>query len=332
MRFLPFAFLFALLFTACEDGEIKVQSFDFSEAAVSQCGDETVPNDPNFFLYKVNGKEALILKIGRSELPNNNDVKEFTIDGSAHRLIYRLYESEITSNFLCQAIPPSTPRVSEEWIATGGTFTITSSINYTETDPVNHARLPDGYTHTIRFTNITFDTGDGTVTYDDSDDFVFGSFKTDQHDLTFFDECEEDGEACSIDTCSTKRIFRYDDRHAIKVDLSQETADYLFANEPTAEPRTATIDADDLVRYLVYDTGIPGGFFCSGNAPGASEEWVSAAGGTIEVTTLMETTEEGSNFIHEVRFKDIVFARAGGMTFTFGDDFLFGEFTTFVAD
>ena len=110
---------FVFLLNGCDDGDLEVESFDFSTAQTDTCNENT----ENFFLFKINDKEALILKIAESNFPNT-----VTPEGSpriipistTNKVIYRLYDGEVEgggNGTVCSAIPSSTPNVDAEWNA-----------------------------------------------------------------------------------------------------------------------------------------------------------------------------------------------------------------------
>jgi len=324
LALLLFAF-FAL--SSCEDGEIRVQSFNFGDAQVDACDNR---EDSDFFLYKVSGNQAMIVVIPKSELINGVSEETFDINGSTYQVIYRLYDGPVSASTMCSAIPPSSPSVKEEWVATGGVIRLVNGANFLEVEG-STAVLPDGYTHTISFDNITFDTGDGTVTFDDDEPLAYGTYKTEDANLeiTTFRCDNENG--CVIDRCGT-RLYRLSPRQALTLDFDQATFDYLFANEVTSEPKTALINSTNTISYRVFNVGISGDNLCASSLPSgvtATETWTGNAGvenvsGIIEVTT---TTAGVGNYIHKIRLKKVIFSR-NGFNFNFGDDYLIGQIVT----
>ncbi|HLN95761.1 MAG TPA: hypothetical protein VK183_08995 [Flavobacterium sp.] len=322
---LVFIAFFAL--SSCEDGEIRVQSLDFGDAQVDACDNR---EDADFFLYKISGNQAMIVVIPKTELINGVSDETFDIDGSNYQVIYRLYDGPVSAATMCSPIPPSSPQVQEEWVATGGVIRLVNGANFLEVEG-STAVLPDGYTHTLSFENITFDTGDGTVTFDDEEPLAYGTYKTEESnlELTTFRCDNENG--CVLDRCGT-RITRSTQRQALTLDFDQTTFDYLFANEVTAEPKTALISGTNTISYRVFNIGISADNLCAATLPSGVttlETWVGNAGvdgvsGIIEVET---TTAGVGNYIHKIRLKNVIFSR-NGFTFNFGPDYLIGQIVT----
>lgn len=323
------AFLFAavLAFSSCEDGEIAVQSFDFGDAPVQSCADN---ENEDFFLYKVSGNEVMIVVIPESELFDGVSEEVIPIDGTTYQVIYRLYDGPVNASFMCANIPPSSPKVVEEWVATGGAMRVINGANFKEIEEAG-AVLPDGYQHTISFDNITFDTGTSTVTYDDDDEISFGSYQTEEAnlELTTF-RCEDD-EPCVVDRCGTgTRLYKFTGKQALTLNLSPDTFNTLFS--ATVGVKTALIDADDQISYRVFNLGISAAALCGETIPEnittlefwSAQNGVEGTSGIIEVET---TTAGVGNYIHKIRLRKVNFAR-GPYTFTFGNTYLIGQITT----
>src|SRR4051812_30404823 len=108
-----FLLMFAFLLNGCDDGDLEVESFDFSTATTQKCFSAT----DNFFLYKVNQKEALIVQLDEED----NFPNEVTPDGAprvvdisaTNKVIYRLYDGDLSTESVCSAIPSSSPNVTE---------------------------------------------------------------------------------------------------------------------------------------------------------------------------------------------------------------------------
>jgi len=162
------------IFNSCNDGEIKVATFNFDPAAsINSCSTN------NGLFFKVKNNEALILKTPISTFANTvtatNSPRTIVIN-SSNQVIYRTFNSSISSSYFCGTLPPATPAVTEEWYASNGIAgtsglieVTTSSIN----DPVSNAIT--GYNHYVVFKNITFSNGGNAFTYEK---YVYGNFVT----------------------------------------------------------------------------------------------------------------------------------------------------------
>ncbi|TRO63303.1 hypothetical protein [Christiangramia sabulilitoris] len=132
-RFLTGIFILGLL-TACDDGEIIVTSFDFEDSTLQFCDGP----DRNV-IYAINNDdvfESISLEYSNSQfqtdangniIPPSQEIISFPLTGS-NRIIYRIYNSEVSSGnntYFCSVVPPSEPRVIEEWLSgTGATVFI----------------------------------------------------------------------------------------------------------------------------------------------------------------------------------------------------------------
>jgi len=134
------ALIFTLIFYSCDDGDITVTSFEFEDSNLKLCeiGEKKV-------LWVVKNQdvfESMSLELKDDALRNNLEERILTTDvggdpieielneNTGNRLVYRIYDSEITGNeYFCQAVPPASPRVKEEYVSGGGTVIITTVFN-----------------------------------------------------------------------------------------------------------------------------------------------------------------------------------------------------------
>jgi hypothetical protein len=152
---------------ACDDGDITLESFNFDEVAIQECGD-------NNLIFKINNDELLLINIPEASFAN-----EETPDGSprivtvnsTNQIIYRIYSGEVESNSICATIPPATPVVEQEWNATGGTIEIITDALYAS-DGVTIT----GYTHNIKFVNVNFSGSSNSFSFTE---YNFGNYETD---------------------------------------------------------------------------------------------------------------------------------------------------------
>ncbi len=136
MRRLLFGiFSFALL-CACDDGEIIVTNFDFEDSSLKFC------EGPNRnVIYAINNDnvfESISLAFSNSQLttddsgnliPPDEEEISFPLSGN-NQVTYRIYDSELptgNNTYFCSVVPPSSPKVIEEWISgTGATVFVTT--------------------------------------------------------------------------------------------------------------------------------------------------------------------------------------------------------------
>lgn len=156
------------MFNSCDDGDITLESFNFSGQEITKC------DDPNkAFLYKINNKELLLLNIQsdlytyditKTEFPYT---KTYAIN-TTNAVIYRLYNDVIPATFICNSIAPATPVVTNEWNATGGTISVTTTQTF-DTDGITLL----GYSHTIKLLNVNFANASNSFSFEE---YLFGSY------------------------------------------------------------------------------------------------------------------------------------------------------------
>lgn len=166
--------VFAFIFNSCNDGELKIQTFNFDPAAViNSCSTN------NGLFFKLNNNEALILKTPITTFANTvtavNSPRTVLIN-SDNPVIYRSFSSTINSSYFCGTLPPANPTVIEEWYASNGILGTSGLIQVTTTqiiDPTTNAVT--GYNHYVVFKNITFSNGRSSFTYEN---YVYGNYVT----------------------------------------------------------------------------------------------------------------------------------------------------------
>lgn len=126
--------------------------FDFSETVQ--------PCETNQLLYKLNLKEALVMNLEQELFENqetNGIPRTRLINNVNNPIIYKVFDSNVTGNYFCSTIPPTSPNVVEEWYAQNGEEGI-SGIIEVETEQVldEVTGEPAGYLHHITLTKVTF--------------------------------------------------------------------------------------------------------------------------------------------------------------------------------
>jgi hypothetical protein len=164
----------AFILNSCNDGEIKFATFNFDPAAsINSCSIN------NGLFFKVKNNEALILKTPISTFANTvtatNSPRTIVINGS-NQVIYRSFNSLISSSYFCGTLPPASPSVTEEWFASNGVSGTSGLIEVT-TSPIIDATTNaiTGYNHYVVFKNITFSNGVNSFSYEN---YVYGNFVT----------------------------------------------------------------------------------------------------------------------------------------------------------
>lgn len=153
---------------ACDDGDITLESFNFDTVSVQNC-------PTNNLVFKVNGKELLLISIPEADEPFANEV---TVVGTpriinvntTNRIVYRLYSANVTSTTICSTLPPASPIVQKEWNATGGTIEIITNAIYAA-----NGTTITGYTHNIKFVNVNFSSPENSFSFTE---YIFGNYVT----------------------------------------------------------------------------------------------------------------------------------------------------------
>lgn len=120
----------------------KAPAFDFENQTMQTCN--------NNLFYRRNASEALLLYLPPTVFPNEVKTDTIMINAS-NRLVYRQYNnSSLTNDFICAVIPPLSPTVTFESVATNGAL---QSGIIIETSPLDNNT---GFKHKITLKNITF--------------------------------------------------------------------------------------------------------------------------------------------------------------------------------
>ena len=315
---------FVMALNSCDDGDLKVESFDFGNAQTAVCGLDT----PNFFVYKINDNEALLVQLPEEtfELEQETPVGTpivLTI-GPNVKAIYRLYSGSVVRETICSTIPASSPVVTEEWVATGGTIEIVSNAVHPVVEATG-ANFITGYSHTITFRNITFDTGDGNT--QTNREIPFGTYITAvtvplNFTILTTNECVADN-----------ILFKASGNQVMTLDLDTATFNSLFVNEVTVTPRISYINETNILTYRRFGTTIDQASFCAGTVPPLLEElWTAENGvegisGIIEVSTVQIVGTD--DYEHTIIFRKINFGNIeNDQKFTFGTAYEFGKYVT----
>ena len=309
--------VFAVLLQGCDDGNLTQEDINFETATMQSCS-------TNNLIYKLNKTEALILDIDSTSFTKEPSLKgaptEIDIT-STNRVVYRFYAGAVSSDNICETIPPATPIVTDQWNATDGKIQIfTTAIKKTNTTD-NSTRIT-GYNHNIVFKNITFAKNNGTQVYET---FAFGDYEKSITPLPFlFDK--------TVEKCATSnQIYNYTSSEALMLTIDPS----LLANEvtPLNTPRTGIIGTTtNVLTYRLFSGLLTPAYFCNATTPttpALSQEWTGVEGvagtsGIVEVTT---TTNGPGSFKHTIVLKKVTLKK-GRNDFLLGDNFIFGDLLT----
>lgn len=312
--------LLTFILNGCDDGDLNIDTINFDDATVQSC--------TNGIIYKLNANESMLLQMPEGSIIDEptdaNSPLQYSIDDSSYRVIYRAYNGAVSSDNICNTIPPALPTVTDQWTATGGIIQIYTTQIVTS-DATNNSTRITGYNHNINFKNITFLKTDGPQVYDE---FDFGDYKTTvtAPNLTFKTTAEQ---------CATsKQIYNFNSSSSLTIDNIDPTLIENTVTDPNA-PRTGLISSStNKLSYKVYADGVLSeSYFCNTSTPilpTVSQTWLGVSGvsgvsGIIEVAT---ETNGPNAFKHTITLKTVTLQK-GNSSFKLGDSFLLGElFTT----
>lgn len=155
-----------LLFLACDDGDLQIETIDFDNATIQNCNPVDVATLN--VLFKLNTTEALIVEVPAVAI--NNEVSEETshsvsATGSA-KVTYRTFSDNVSNDYFCSEIPLTEPTVSDEIIAESGELLVTTILNddgITYEHKIELSKISFVTSKNQRITNLTIDNF-GTVT------------------------------------------------------------------------------------------------------------------------------------------------------------------------
>jgi hypothetical protein len=130
--------LLALIFliVSCDDGDVIVTELDFDDVELQRC--ENVSDVTNYVFYKTKSStnEALALQFETDEplFEEVNTSYSILLSGT-DQYSYRVFNGD-PSNYFCNAIPPTSPLVQEEFISTDGLVEIFSSGTESDADAI----------------------------------------------------------------------------------------------------------------------------------------------------------------------------------------------------
>ncbi|WBL23577.1 hypothetical protein [Zunongwangia sp. HRR-M8] len=174
-----------LLILSCDDGDIVVTDFAIEDATLSVCGLEqkviyATNNDGVYeslsLILDATGaindsvSNLLITEVGEDEYVFNLN--------SNNRLIYRIYDGAISNDYFCSNVPPSQPKVLQEFVS-GDAGTVTIRVAYSDlsndnndadTDGDGIPNRMEGYDPNLSDSDMLDTDGDGIPDYLDIDD------------------------------------------------------------------------------------------------------------------------------------------------------------------
>ena len=152
MKKILFLFLATILLQSCNDGDIIITTFNFDDADLKTCGVAG-----NYVFYKVNPEalESLSLKLTVTDsLYKTEGTKPYILNGTTNFANYRTYDGVLGNDYFCSIIPPTLPRVTEDYLAASGTAEFTTTFSYDDNDGVPADKEFDGDTDSDGLPNL----------------------------------------------------------------------------------------------------------------------------------------------------------------------------------
>lgn len=124
--------LAVVVLVSCDDGDLIVTDFNFENRNLQWCGDNTTQ-----VLFNINNDQVHEAIAFRFELDTPEPRFFSTEEGqtaipltSDNQVIYRVFDAEVEESYFCNAVPPVSPSVVEEFRSTsGGEMIITTRLN-----------------------------------------------------------------------------------------------------------------------------------------------------------------------------------------------------------
>lgn len=305
----------AIAFSACDDGDLVVDTINFDEVATSTCTE-------NNLLFKLKDGESLILNVPEDTFKEDATPEDEPIElpiNKTNQVVYNFYDGKGTAEKICDIVPPALPNTITQWNATSGVIQITTEAVKKVNDTDKSTRIT-GYKNYIVFTNTTFTKADGTTQFYES--FVFGDYLQTITPLALaFNQ-----KLIMCDNSNFVYEFNGGESLTLKIDPT------LIINEvtPINKPRIGTIGlVNNKLVYRKYENGVvTENYFCNTVdplLPSVKEEWLGQVGtGTIEVTT---TTTVPNAFVHTIVLKNVTLQK-GNNNFQLGNNYKYGNLET----
>lgn len=308
-----------LALNSCDDGNLTLEDINFEDVPTQSCGSNNI-------IFKLKNNESLLLEIPKESFKNETtepgNPTLIDIDNSKKRVIYRGYNGVVTSDNICNTIPPALPNVTDQWTATSGKIQIITT-TITENGSIPGSTKITGYNHNITFTNITFAKTNGNQVYET---FPFGDYITTATTLPFgFDK--------NVEQCpDLKQIHNYNSSEALTIDNIDPSL-IVNVETPLNTPRTGIIGSNtNKLTYRLYSGVLKPDYFCNTTTPAlptVSEEWngvngVAGSSGIIEVTTTKSGT---TAYKHTIVLKNVTLKK-GSSSFKLGDNYIYGDLLT----
>jgi len=319
---------FLLACFACSDGDLTIENIDFDDGTVEFCPlqfDQTDTERTLFF--KIVEDEALILELQSGLLENAISAETITSNlESQSTLTYRLFSENVTDDYFCSDIPPSSPAVLEESVASAGTVNIVTTL-----DTVTSSEKT--YAHTMDITDLTLVGGDNERITDEPG-LDFGVYHTEVEssinqsfsnyaDVTLTDCSSENGIITLAQSLNDEFIVL-------------EFPSSILVDEVTTEPRTLALGTLLSDTMAVFSNHVFNRILNAENVCEELDDTTAAintfttVSGQFSVSTVEATdsTPENMIFNHTLTLSNFSFEDANGNTTGEISSYVFGTVAT----
>ena len=148
MKKFLYLFFAVIVMESCDDGDLIVTSFDFTDLDINYCSTVNIDSDDttitNYIFYKINSEtnESLAFTLSTSdpilEAPSTTGAYTYNLGNSVDSFIsYRIYNGTVDSDYFCSKIPPASPVVNQEYISDEGSLSIVTEGDYNDRDGID---------------------------------------------------------------------------------------------------------------------------------------------------------------------------------------------------
>ncbi|TPD67138.1 hypothetical protein [Flavobacterium microcysteis] len=315
------------LLSACDDGDMTFDSFDFSTAIAASCTNNA---DVLNSVFKLNNNEALLIKFPTNVFPFKNVEGISSLPISAdNKIIYRVFNGPVTNAYFCSIIPPVSPTVVDEW----STADQSSGSIEIRTTPVDNTtkREEAKYDHIIVFKGITLSNAtNGTVTYTE---YPFGRYQTETNIRFAFS-------TAAIQKCANNKLFKIFDSNVGNDANRQNLNEVIILDLPPslfqlgAGSEDYVVNDINQITYRLYGGDVTANALCTETGlPQLYEEWQAEDGLLNGVNSTgvirIDTAVDGTNFVHTITLRSVKYKKIGTTNNTFVQDIqTFGDYIT----
>jgi len=159
--------LIFLLIISCNDGNLDIASFEFEEK-VNVCGE--------FTLYRLStndAKETLMVTLTDKEIRSDEEIvlPVSVTEKGPYTVTDRVFNSGVTADYFCAAVPPAEPTVIKNWQGVSG-FILVQNNPVFDVDGVTII----AWEHIIILNDVVLKSGEESLIFNDT--FVYGTFET----------------------------------------------------------------------------------------------------------------------------------------------------------